>query len=82
MRQQEAPMLDFFRRLRGPRLPRIIAAMPAKRLWTTEDLARHWHVTQQAVFDRIARGKLEPHYIIRMGARTMHLFDPDRLPQK
>jgi hypothetical protein len=64
-----------------PAAPTILV-MPAKTLWTTEDLARHWHVTRSAVADRIARGTLAPDYIAVIGDRVMHLFDPERFRPK
>jgi hypothetical protein len=73
-------MLDFFRRLRGPRLPRIIRLVDPKRLWTVARLAQEWCVTHQAIHDRIERGTLVPHYIAETsGKRSIYLFDPEQI---
>ena len=73
-------MLDVIRRLRGLRLPGIMAAVKPKRLWTVARLAREWCVSHQAIQDRIERGTLVPHYIAETsGKRPIYLFDPERV---
>lgn len=48
-------------------------------LWSVRRLAEWLGISPQAVFDRIDRGTLVPHYQAKTGNGWVYLFDPARI---
>lgn len=73
-------LVAFWRRLVGRgTLPGVTDQERAKELWTVRRLAEFLGVSPQAVFDRINRGTIRPHYQAHTGNGWVYLFDPARV---